>query len=1017
MKRELAALGLLLGGAVPWAGCSQQATTVPVRSLERSGRAAFVCLRDRTLTSPGAELDTCFTPATTYTPDIFVIPHLIGLVTQTARGEVAVVDVTSQAVLDTDPTVPGYNFFPVGAIPTDIVATPGGNASFVGSGDPLRPGIFAIPSFRIPYQVGGGKPSTLASWPACYLDAAPTELVVVGDQTGKHPERCDAVPATAPSAGYDLTNESVVFGRLKIIALLPDALEKGQVVVIDAQELLARPPGSFDPCPIERRIGLEALPGTPQLDAGSDVPPSDAPVTDAPLTDAPAEEGGALPDGGAGAGSVDDAGPDVDLSSCSGRVTPSPRPSLDPHPASMALSDDGRLFISDDRASVIHVVDVTDPCAIVERAPLLPYSATDPTRTVVTSAIAVSPLTSDMKRFVYAVDAKGGGNLMVFDVSSDSTERRPLLRSDRLFNPNDAPDRITFSAPVQSLTFATHETPLGNPSTSGVIPRGVKCDPTVAATATDNPAWWYRPVDFTQGAGPRRLRGTFGFVALSNGRISVVDVDDYDEACRRPAVSDDRALGCPDVIKGLSFSTPLPSAAQSSAAPDETEASCNVVEPHRIRSGQFFANATNAGRHAPAMQSFPLLFDAQGTVLPNDRTRPESVKWPRLLGPSLVNKSADTRILLASVTGSVAVPESTMDNELVSDPTRADRNWVSFDLREPRAHREQAWVITYEGIIPPLSGRRGRLQCLADKKATECESGDNPSSFVLYDSSVGFCDQGAQGVELAAKVAPGSGADIVQIIENLPDPADPYWQTVAGVCSHATCETAYGTTDALRDGREFPVDTSYQDRLVLQRSSLRDSSGAPAACCFPYPVSYVVRAGKQWLVTAAAPQYMHHVIPDPTAPNPSTARCVLSCDPALALRNSRAVGLPLMVPDPADQTKLLPRKVPILDDPLYQSLSPDQDPAIFQNAQIRFVIWNPVMCADGSCVPRDTYFGFVETGGFMPMEIGLSTIPVLTQSIRFVRGIDQLAIADAVTQGLMLFDLNVLSANGVRSFY
>jgi hypothetical protein len=384
MKRELVALGLLLACAVPWAGCSQQASPVPVRSLERSGRAAFVCLRDRLSNSPGRELDACFTPAATYAPNDFVIPHLIGLVTQTARGEVAVVDVTSQTVLDTDATVPGYNFFPVGAIPTDIVATPGGNAAFVGSGDPLRPGIFAIPSVRIPNQIAGGQRSTLASWPACYLDAAPTEMVIVGDQTGKHPERCDGVPATPPSAGYDLTSESVVFGRLKIIALLPDALEKGQLVVIDAQELLARPPGSFDLCPIEKRITLQAvLPGTPEPDAGSDAAPADAP-----------SEGGTLPDGGAGTGSsgdaavlddaakspAGDAGPDVDLSTCSGRVSASPPPSLDPRPAAMALSDDGRLFISDDRASVIHVIDVSDPCAIAERAPLLPFSAADPTR-------------------------------------------------------------------------------------------------------------------------------------------------------------------------------------------------------------------------------------------------------------------------------------------------------------------------------------------------------------------------------------------------------------------------------------------------------------------------------------------------------------------------------------------------------------------------------------------------------------------------------------------------------------
>ena len=68
-----------------------------------------------------------------------------------------------------------------------------------------------------------------------------------------------------------------------------------------------------------------------------------------------------------------------------------------------------------------------------------------------------------MKRFVYAVDARGGGSLMVFDVSEGSTDRRPLLRSDVAVDPFEPPDRLTISAPVEDITFAKHEIPLGNP--------------------------------------------------------------------------------------------------------------------------------------------------------------------------------------------------------------------------------------------------------------------------------------------------------------------------------------------------------------------------------------------------------------------------------------------------------------------------------------------------------------------------------------------------------------------------
>ena len=60
------------------------------------------------------------------------------------------------------------------------------------------------------------------------------------------------------------------------------------------------------------------------------------------------------------------------------------------------------------------------------------------------------------------------------------------------------------------------------------------------------------------------------------------------------------------------------------------------------------------------------------------------------------------------------------------------------------------------------------------------------------------------------------------------------------------------------------------------------------------------------------------------------------------------------------------------------------------------------------------YFQFAESGGFRSMEIGLSPIPVIVDSIRFVRGIDQLAVPDAVSQGLGLFDIGSLSANGTK---
>src|SRR5690349_16193439 len=107
MKRAAVVLTLCAVAAATWGGCSQQATTVPLRSLERSGQVSFVCIADPSSTSPGRQLDACLSPPTAQPVDNYALPHAIALVTQTSRGEVAVVDVTAQTVLDASGEIPG----------------------------------------------------------------------------------------------------------------------------------------------------------------------------------------------------------------------------------------------------------------------------------------------------------------------------------------------------------------------------------------------------------------------------------------------------------------------------------------------------------------------------------------------------------------------------------------------------------------------------------------------------------------------------------------------------------------------------------------------------------------------------------------------------------------------------------------------------------------------------------------------------------------------------------------------
>src|SRR5206468_1297910 len=126
--------------ALTGAACAPQPQAIPFRSLESSGTASFICLAQRVETPllyDARDIKDC--------PDQNPVDGegrlTYGLVTQTTRGEVAVVRVgvadtsggkiIGGAVIDEEPAVPGFNFLPVGAEPVDIVSSPGSAASFV----------------------------------------------------------------------------------------------------------------------------------------------------------------------------------------------------------------------------------------------------------------------------------------------------------------------------------------------------------------------------------------------------------------------------------------------------------------------------------------------------------------------------------------------------------------------------------------------------------------------------------------------------------------------------------------------------------------------------------------------------------------------------------------------------------------------------------------------------------------------------------------------------------------------
>ena len=140
----------VIAGALAWAtmtACNQQTINTPLRSFDRPSDVALTCVQYRPdenneTTRPHGTfevrpLSDCepvraqalgikspFTLPVNYLPPMGpnepFTPFIVALVTQSARGELALVDAAQNRLIDADPYKPGYGFVPVGKLPEHI---------------------------------------------------------------------------------------------------------------------------------------------------------------------------------------------------------------------------------------------------------------------------------------------------------------------------------------------------------------------------------------------------------------------------------------------------------------------------------------------------------------------------------------------------------------------------------------------------------------------------------------------------------------------------------------------------------------------------------------------------------------------------------------------------------------------------------------------------------------------------------------------------------------------------------
>jgi hypothetical protein len=517
----------------------------------------------------------------------------------------------------------------------------------------------------------------------------------------------------------------------------------------------------------------------------------------------------------------------------------------------------------------------------------------------------------------------------------------------------------------------------------------------------------------------------FGFVMLSSGQISVIDVEDFDAPCRRPifpnTAAEDDFRGCnddPDVPPFYTLDQTVDGKRTVSG-----ELSCRTVEQHRARSGRMLVNAPDLGVNGPAVRSFPRLRAPEGGNLPTDQSE-EGLKHPKLLAVDFQDPAGGSTPAQVYVgTTLYTNGDSNSNTALEIDPALTERSSVGLMLSEPRAFGgDEDMTLEYEGAF--VAQRKTGFP-----KLTPAGEPDQ-----LVDPDANYCNRGVQDAEAVRTLGTKLGvpdaqldafarrhADYVQITQSLPGKDSQYWSDIgscggaSGAAAYFSCRDVFGTDETPSSLRDFRISEAYQDRLVVEPRAFddteqRDKIVELAYCCFGEgsAVAYRVRAGHQWVLTGSVSGFQHDIVA--TGPE---LRCQHDCNPRRKLLTGRAFEI-----SAADckVTKDVPSECPIgpatADDVACVldktgPAAPD-NACVFQSLTHRFAIYR-----GNEPTERDTAFLWSVSGGFVPLVANMAaqSNSVSPQSISFVPQIGQLVVADGASEGLVLISLDSVSVS------
>jgi hypothetical protein len=491
--------------------CGRAQTGVQPATFDRANAVAFTCFdkEDGILVPLDEACGTIDADARYAT---------IALVAQSARGQVAAVDLAAGRVLDINPSVPGFSFYVVLPMPSALAVRPD------------------QPTFTY-----------VASFGASAVQAIPTDRMV----PGAHPSGATPHQVPLPGPPTDLV-------------LAPDGNSL----------LVAVPETRIDPvAPTDAGIPMDAMMPLPDATVGFDAALDGAPATDAEAGDAEAGDAEAGDAGMADTGPVDggptdgegefgaagavfmipldaeghmgspvrldfhaavappdlrdlpELPPSADVTfaehACIPEpITPPAPPANPPPPATLADASMERahpvalevdpftdvLLVADDRLPLIHRIDLSaEP-----PQPLEPIAVGVPTR-----MLALSPPVplrpgedATAARYLFAIDDREESVLVVDYTEGSPSEGAVLPVSSSGFRP----DRLLLPQGVSAIGILTPQYDAMRPDAPGErCTPGSELEEAAAATA---------------------LRGVFLAAGLSDGTLRIVDVHDLDLECR-----------------------------------------------------------------------------------------------------------------------------------------------------------------------------------------------------------------------------------------------------------------------------------------------------------------------------------------------------------------------------------------------------------------------------------------------------------------------------------------------------